>query len=86
MKQKKSKALKKEHFCLQGRAGQHGPPGGFGVPVGPATDFYYGFKNVFLFVVCAVMQLLCVLRWQGLKGPPGTEGAEGKPGTQVPIL
>lgn len=23
---------------------------------------------------------------QGLTGPPGPEGAEGKPGTQVPIL
>lgn len=31
-------------------------------------------------------QFVCVVLSQGLLGPPGPEGAEGKPGTQVPIL
>lgn len=54
-------------------------------------DFRQVHKQIFVmdqhsYVVFAVMQFVCDLCWQGFKGPPGTEGAEGKPGTQVPIL
>ena len=35
---------------------------------------------------CMCMCISLFVWFQGYPGPVGTEGAEGKPGTQVPIL
>lgn len=68
---------------FQGRTGQRGHTGMPGPPVSVHTQ------------ILRVLSVFCVECWwcqcwwcllQGLPGPPGPFGAEGKPGTQVPIL